>query len=102
LLQQLLKPITEQIPAFGLTLPHSSLANMPKALRIRLYKSKLETLGPGQPLLRSLLALDKAWEQRKTGAEIQFPGRKKARLQHGKIIFSRDNPANGQGHMAPL
>lgn len=84
---QLLKPVSGK--ADPTTLPHASLANLPKALRLRLYKEKLEALGPGQPLLRNLLALDRAWADKKTGAEVQFPGHKKARLQRGEIKFSR-------------
>lgn len=74
----------------GLTLDHAALGAMPKALRLRAYKKALESVpGPGQPLLTGLLALDRAWAAKKSGAELQFPGNKKARVIRGAVKFSR-------------
>lgn len=76
--------------ADGLTLEHAALGALPKALRLRAYKKALEAVpGPGQPLLSNLLALDRAWADKKGGAELQFPGNKKARVIRGAIKFSR-------------
>lgn len=71
------------------SLPRAALLPLPKALRLRLYKQSLESMGPGQPLLRGLLALDAALEQKKTGTVIQFPGKKQARLLRLELSFSR-------------
>lgn len=86
----LLKPVSPKPEADGLTLPHAALGELPKALRLRAYKKALEAVpGPGQPLLSGLLALDRAWTDRKGGAELQFPGNKRARVIRGAIKFSR-------------
>jgi tRNA(Ile)-lysidine synthase len=71
-----------------IALSRALLDSLPKALRLRLYKSSLEDLGPGQPLLSNLLLLDKALELKKTGTEVQFPGHKRARISRLEIIFS--------------
>lgn len=86
----LLKPVNKAAKGGGLfTLTQAQLANLPKALRLRAYKEKLESLGPGQPLLRNLLALDRAYENKKGGAVIQFPGNKTATVRRGEIVFAR-------------
>lgn len=86
----LLKQVNAKPEADGLTLEHAALGALPKALRLRAYKKALEALpGPGQPLLSNLLALDRAWADKKGGAELQFPGNKKARVIRGAIKFSR-------------
>ena len=85
----LLKQVNAKPEADGLTLPHAALGSMPKALRLRAYKKTLESIGPGQALLSNLLALDRAWADKKGGAELQFPGNKKARVVRGSIKFNR-------------
>lgn len=86
----LLKQVNAKPEADGLTLEHAALGALPKALRLRAYKKALEALpGPGQPLLSNLLALDRAWADKKGGSELQFPGSKKARVIRGAIKFSR-------------
>lgn len=86
----LLKQVNVKPEADGLTLEHAALGALPKGLRLRAYKKALEAVpGPGQPLLSNLLALDRAWSEKKGGAELQFPGNKKARVIRGAIKFSR-------------
>ena len=70
-------------------LAETTLAALPKALRLRLYKKTLADLGPGQALLPGLLALDDSWAARKGGAEHRFPGGKKAVISGGGIRWSR-------------
>ncbi|MDL2307804.1 tRNA lysidine(34) synthetase TilS [Desulfovibrio sp. OttesenSCG-928-C06] len=59
-----------------------------KAMRLRVFKKALESIGPGQPILRNLLALDAAWQSGNNGAVIQFPGNKRAQVMQGKVVFS--------------
>jgi hypothetical protein len=77
------------IPAVGKLMPDAALRAMPKALRLRAYKRLLEQNGPGQPLLRNLLALDKAWENRRYGANTQFPGRKTVQVSPQGLLFGK-------------
>ena len=93
--QELLAPYQEMgMPLAGSDrasmLPSAALRGLDQALRLRLYKTRLEALGPGQPLLPGLLALDRAWRHKRTGAVIQFPGRKSAHLEPEGIRFSRE------------
>lgn len=85
----LLKKVDPKLERDGLTLEHAALGSLPKALRLRAYKKALENLGPGQPLLSNLLALDRVWTEKKSGSELQFPGNKKARVIRGAIKFNR-------------
>lgn len=86
----LLKQVGAKPEPDGLTLPHAPLGALPKALRLRAYKKTLEAVpGPGQPLLSNLLALDRAWAEKRGGVELQFPGNKKARVVRGSIKFNR-------------
>ena len=70
-----------------IVLPLAGLAALPPALRLRLLKSCLERLGPGQPLLDGLLRLDAAVVAGAGGKVLQFPGRKTARLENGAVVF---------------
>ncbi|MDR1126075.1 MAG: tRNA lysidine(34) synthetase TilS [Deltaproteobacteria bacterium] len=63
------------------------LSALPRAARLRAYKQKLEQLGPGQPLLRNLLALDQAWLAGRDGKQVQFPGGKSAVSRQGGVEF---------------
>lgn len=58
------------------------------ALRLRIFKHALDSMGPGQALAGHLLLLDKAWAERGIGRCIQFPGDKRACVEHGGIRFS--------------
>ncbi|MEW5772664.1 MAG: tRNA lysidine(34) synthetase TilS [Thermodesulfobacteriota bacterium] len=75
-------------PDGRIALPRSALAALPRALRLRLFKSCLERLGPGQPLLDGLLRLDEVLLAGASGKAVQFPGRKTARLQRDALVFS--------------
>lgn len=66
----------------GETLRRSS-----QALRLRLYKRAVESLGPGQALSGALHGLDDAWHNRATGKRFQFPGGKEALVERGGIRF---------------
>lgn len=58
------------------------------AHRLRLYKTILDAMGPGQALAEHLLGLDKAWENKKNGHQVQFPGDKVACVESGGIRFT--------------
>jgi tRNA(Ile)-lysidine synthase len=58
------------------------------AHRLRLYKTILDAMGPGQALAEHLLGLDKAWEKQKHGHQVQFPGDKVACIESGGIRFT--------------
>lgn len=73
----------------SLTLTREQLNNASKALRLRLYKRCLESLGKGQPLLENLQRLDLAWKQNEGGKTVQFPGGKTATITGGNILFNR-------------
>lgn len=73
-----------------IALPRPLLAGRPKALRLRLFKSCLERLGPGQALLANLLRLDAALAAGVPGKTVQFPGRKQARVERDAVIFGRE------------
>ncbi len=65
------------------------LETMPKALRLRFYKKVLSGLGPGQPLLPSLLALDRAWLTGGEKSTHHFPGRKTAMVNKKSILWRK-------------
>lgn len=75
-----------------LFLPRTMLSDCPHALRLRLYKAVLETLGPGQPLAESLHKLDAAFLSGKGGKGVQFPGFKRAEISADGITFTRNEP----------
>ena len=89
-------PTTTPAPAgtteSGITLDHACLSSLPAALRLRLYKETLAHLGPGQALVSTLLNLDEAWQNRRSGAVFQFPGDKAAVIHRGSIRFSCAKP----------
>lgn len=82
-------------PDGSIALPRPALAALPRALRLRLFKSCLERLGPGQPLLDGLLCLDAALAAGTPGKTVQFPGRKSARVEREAVVFS--GGAHGPG-----
>lgn len=71
----------------ALFLPHDSLAQCDEAVRLRVYKACLERLGPGQPLAASLRALDRARQEKHSGAMVQFPGDKGVRIVSQGLLF---------------
>jgi tRNA(Ile)-lysidine synthase len=60
-----------------------------QALRLRIYKSVLDAMGPEQALARHLLLLDRAWMRKNRGRSIQFPGDKIASVEAEGIRFHR-------------
>ena len=58
-----------------------------QARRLRIYKSVLDAMGPGQALARHLLLLDRAWMRKNRGRSIQFPGDKIASVEAEGIRF---------------
>lgn len=70
-------------------LPHTTLAACHPAKRLRLYKAILDGLGPGQARSDHLFLLDRAWQLRKTGTTIQFPGDKTAQVTSAGIAFGQ-------------
>ncbi len=73
-------------------LPAALLDSLSPARRLRLFKSVLEDLGPGQALADSLFRLERAWnETRESGRVIQFPGPKLARVSPKGVALQRDD-----------
>lgn len=70
-------------------LSRDRLADLHQAERLRLYKSALDKLGPGQVLTDTLLRLDAAFLSGKP-ATLQFPGRKVGRSDSKGIHFGPD------------
>lgn len=62
-----------------------ALREAPMALRLRVLKNAVETAGPGQPMLDSLLKLDRAVMEKRTGVTVQLPGSKEARVERDRI-----------------
>ncbi|BCS87192.1 tRNA lysidine(34) synthetase TilS [Pseudodesulfovibrio sediminis] len=59
-----------------------------KAARLRLYKACLDRLGPGQALAHTLFNLDEAWQEKRVGAVLQFPGEKTATITASGMVFA--------------
>jgi len=78
----------------SLLLTARTLRDAPQALRLRLYKRAVESLGPGQTLGESLRRLDAAWLARAKGKRLQFPGGKEAVVEQGGVRFrpSKNSP----------
>jgi len=69
------------------TLTRDTLTACSKALRLRLYKRCLDSLGEGQALAEGLERLDAAWKRNEGGRTVQFPGGKRATITSGNIVF---------------
>lgn len=76
-------------PADSPLLQDSLLEPSHPALRLRLYKQVLDSLGPGQVLAETLFQLDAAWQENRLGTVFQFPGDKLAAVTREGIRFSR-------------
>ncbi|GAB6036090.1 tRNA lysidine(34) synthetase TilS [Fundidesulfovibrio butyratiphilus] len=70
-------------------LPAKELSTWPQALRLRLYKRAVSSLGPGQALADTLHRLDLAWEAGQSGKVFQFPGSKQAKITREGVLFQR-------------
>lgn len=71
------------------TLSALVLDPLPMALRLRAYKKALDSLGPGQTLLKGLLAVDAAWMRKGEKTEHRFPGGKIALVDRKGIVWTR-------------
>ena len=81
------RPGSEPVPA--LVMRHEQLTALPKALRLRFYRKALSRLGPGQPLLPLLLALDRAWANGGEKTTHSFPGGKTAIVDKKSIFWKK-------------
>lgn len=72
----------------GDALSQELLEQSHKAVRLRLYKATLDSLGPGQVLAHTLFKLDEAWGEKRVGTTFQFPGEKTATITASGIVFS--------------
>ncbi len=70
-----------------LLLPCSILNKVHPALRLRIYKEILDSLGKGHALSDSLSRLDKAFTEKKSGSSIQFPGSKLVTVNKKGLLF---------------
>jgi len=71
----------------GYFLPGDLLAGMHQAARLRWYKKMIDCLGPGQALVENVFKLDELWQNRRTGARVQFPGNKEALIRRQGVLF---------------
>lgn len=94
LFEQNMPPDADGCKTSGIVLPSSYLSSLPKGLRMRLYMRVLKALGPGQTLMKNLLALDETWltahrrGHTKGGGQHQFPGGKTAIINKHGITWS--------------
>ena len=77
------------LPTEETTLLPASLRTLDQALRWRIIKHTLETMGPGQPLAASIFKLDELWQKKATGKTIQFPGDKTGTITREGIRFGK-------------
>jgi tRNA(Ile)-lysidine synthase len=77
----------------AVVLERGELATLHPALRLRLYKSVIESLGPGQPLAAALFDLDEAFREKQTGKTFQFPGGKTAEIITNGVRFAPPHSA---------
>ena len=82
---------TERPLEQGWLLPEPQLRSLGGATRTRWIKDALSRLGPGQARSRNLLRLERAWREKRLGAEIQFPGDKRARIRREGILLSKSS-----------
>ncbi|WP_432736325.1 tRNA lysidine(34) synthetase TilS [Maridesulfovibrio sp. FT414] len=71
----------------GKLIPCSILDNCHQALRMRVYKVILDSLGKGHALADSLFRLDQAYLARKSGSVVQFPGDKEVAVSKKGLLF---------------
>ncbi|MDR2604826.1 MAG: tRNA lysidine(34) synthetase TilS [Desulfovibrio sp.] len=73
----------------GVFIERRHLDALPKAVRLRLYKRILDSLGPGQARFFSLAALDAPLPAGRGPATHRFPGGKSAVAGHKGILFRK-------------
>lgn len=71
----------------GELLPSAVLEEAHKALRLRLYKKYLDSMGSGQALADTLLKMDDAWREARFGAVFQFPGDRVGKITPKGVLF---------------
>lgn len=71
-------------------LPRSELVRISESLRLRWLKDALTRLGRGQALAENLFQLERAWRENNLGAQVQFPGDKRARIHRQGITLFRE------------
>ncbi len=69
--------------------PNAELRHMDPALRLRVFKAALESLGPGQVRAPAILRLHELWQAQCFPRCIQFPGNKFALLRHDGVLLGR-------------
>ncbi|NDV27976.1 tRNA lysidine(34) synthetase TilS [Desulfovibrio sp. JC010] len=72
----------------GLFLSCAILNKCHSALRLRVYKKILDDLGSGHALFDSIMQLDQAFEDRKSGSTFQFPGNKVVKVSKTGLLFN--------------
>lgn len=83
------EPAAASDAAPAIAMRRERLESLPKALRLRFYKKTLSHLGPGQPLLAGLLALDRAWLAGGERTSHRFPGGKTAVVDKKSIVWRK-------------
>ncbi len=76
-------------------LPNSELARISESLRLRWLKDALARLGQGQALAENLFQLERARRENNLGAQVQFPGDKRARIHREGITLFREQRGSG-------
>ncbi|MDY0275778.1 MAG: tRNA lysidine(34) synthetase TilS [Desulfomicrobium sp.] len=69
------------------------------ALRLRLFKRALDTLGPGQVLADQLFLVEQCWQDQAWGKTIQFSGHKICRIEQKGITISPKNRPSSKTHL---
>lgn len=69
-------------------LSNDKLEDVHQAVRLRLFKASLDSLGQGQALAHTLFKLDEAWLSKRVGSVFQFPGDKTATITGSGVVFS--------------
>lgn len=77
----------EELSSGELLIPCSILNKSHIALRLRIYKKLLDSLGKGHALSDSMMRLDRAFIEKKTGTTIQFPGSKQVKVIKKGLLF---------------
>ncbi len=87
--------LAQYLPLPGATtlhLPRGLLLSMHPAMRLRLYKAVLDSLGPGQALFDTLADMDRALAEGRERALFQLPGEKTATLTPEGLDFAAATP----------
>ena len=69
--------------------PNAQLSGLHPAMRLRLFKTAVESLGPGQAVAAALMQVHTLWMEGRFPRCIQFPGDKYALIRRDGIAFGR-------------